>query len=73
MKTGIKLIKLNFDELEMSHPCYALSRKIEDLDHEDMDRVYQFYEDMLVPEGYYATTERDKYGYWINLYKPIFI
>lgn len=74
MKTGIKLIVVTVDELEdPSHPCYALFRKIEDLDHEDMDRVYQFFEDMIVPEGFYAHTLRDKYGWWINFYKPIFI
>ena len=73
MATGTKLVRVKPDEINPTHPLYALFLKTEDLDHEDMDRVYQFFEDMLLPNGYYASVQRDKYGWWITFYKPVFV
>jgi len=73
MKQGIKLTPVRRDELDEYHPLYALNLKIEDLDHTNMDRIYQFFEDMILPPGFYACVIRDEFGWWINFYKPVFI
>lgn len=53
------------------HPLYALQMQIEQLDSYNMDEVYSFFDAMQVPDGFYALTTSDEYGYWIEFYRVI--
>jgi hypothetical protein len=59
------------DKSNLDHPLHELFLQIEQLDSYDHEAVYSFFNAMQVPDGFYAITTTDEYGYWIEFYKLI--
>lgn len=69
----MKLIPVNYRVVRenANHPLHELYKETLQLNCDDAQSVQQFFQEMTVPEGYFAMVT-NSFGCWIDFYEPFY-